>query len=85
MGGKIGEVDYDEQVELKFGVVYLDNDEMEMELLLIDNVEEMDVGEEVEELEMVQFEVKVIVKEICKLILLLFKVYDGKMKIYCNI
>lgn len=85
MGGKIGEVDYDEQAELKLGAAYPDNDETETELLLIDNAEETDAGEEAEELETVQFEAKAIAKEIRKLISSPFKVYDGKTKTHRNI
>lgn len=85
MGGKIGEVDYDEQAELKLGAAYPDNDETETELLLIDNAEDTDANEEAEELETVQFEAKAIAKEIRKLISSPFKVYDGKMKTHRNI
>lgn len=85
MGGKIGEVDYDEQAELKLGAAYPDNDETETELLLIDNAEDTDASEEAEELETVQFEAKAIAKEIRKLISSPFKVYDGKKKTHRNI
>lgn len=85
MGGKIGEVDYDEQAELKLGAAYPDNGETETELLLIDNAEETDAGEEAEELETVQFEAKAIAKEIRKLISSPFQVYDGKTKTHRNI
>ncbi|WP_343310306.1 helicase-exonuclease AddAB subunit AddA [Bacillus atrophaeus] len=85
MGGKVGEVDYDEQAELKLGASYPPNDQTETELLLIDRAEEKEASEETEELETVQLEAKAIAKQIRKLVSSPYKVYDGKSKTHSNI
>lgn len=80
MGGKIGEVDYDEQAALKLGASYPPNDAAKTELLLIDSADDADSSEDAEDFETVHWEAKAIAGEIRKLVSSPFKVYDGKTK-----
>ncbi|KXZ24077.1 ATP-dependent helicase [Bacillus nakamurai] len=85
MGGKIGEVDYDEQAELKLGASYPPNEETKTELLLIDSADDSESDEGAEDFETVQLEAKAMAKEIRRLVSSPFKVYDGKTKTHRNI
>ncbi len=85
MGGKIGEVDYDEQAALKLGASYPPNDAAKTELLLIDSADDADSSEDAEDFETVHWEAKAIAGEIRKLVSSPFKVYDGKTKTHRNI
>ncbi|MCY8405386.1 helicase-exonuclease AddAB subunit AddA [Bacillus sonorensis] len=84
MGGKVGEVDYDEQAELKLGASYPPNDSTKTEVLMIEN-QENSADEEAEELETVQLEARAMAGRIRELISGKFQVYDGKTKTTRNI
>lgn len=85
MGGKIGEVDYDEQAALKLGASYPPNEAAKTELSLIDSADGADSSEDAEDFETVHWEAKAIAGEIRKLVSSPFKVYDGKTKTHRNI
>ncbi|KAA6476005.1 helicase-exonuclease AddAB subunit AddA [Bacillus swezeyi] len=84
MGEKVGEVDYDEQAELKLGASYPPNEATKTELLIIENQGDT-ADEEAEELETVQLEARAMAMQIRKLISEKFQVYDGKTKTTRNI
>ncbi|MDA7026035.1 helicase-exonuclease AddAB subunit AddA [Bacillus sp. CLL-7-23] len=84
MGGKIGEVDYDEQAELKLGASYPHHEATKTEVLMIENQAQLK-DEETEELETVQLETRAIASQIRRLISGPFQVYDGKTKTTRNI
>ncbi|MDA1475979.1 helicase-exonuclease AddAB subunit AddA [Bacillus changyiensis] len=79
MGGKVGEVDYDEQAELKLGASYPPHEATKTEVLIIENQAQLE-DEETEELETVQLETRAIASQIRRLISGQFQVYDGKTK-----
>ncbi|MFN2747042.1 MULTISPECIES: helicase-exonuclease AddAB subunit AddA [Bacillus] len=84
MGEKVGEVEYDEQAELKLGASYPPNEETKTELVIIEQQEQA-ADEEAEELETVQLEARAMAGQIRKLIAEKFQVYDGKTKTTRNI
>jgi ATP-dependent helicase/nuclease subunit A len=85
MGEKVGEIEYDEDAELKAGASYPDQENCETELLLIDRTSEEDTGEDQEDLETVQLEARLMAKKIRELIDDRFQIYDGKQKMTRNI
>ncbi|NPC92126.1 helicase-exonuclease AddAB subunit AddA [Bacillus sp. WMMC1349] len=84
MGGKVGEIDYDEQAELKLGATYPPHEATKTEVLMIENQAQLK-DEETEELETVQLETRAIASQIRHLISGQFQVYDGKTKTTRNI
>lgn len=84
MGEKVGEVEYDEQAELKLGATYPPNEATKTELLLIENQSGAQ-NEEAEELEAVQLEARAMAGQIRRLITEKFQVYDAKAKASRNI
>lgn len=83
MNEQLGELEYDEDAELKHAFPYPQADQMEAELLLIDrSASEQtadDVSEEVEELEREQLEARLIAKQIKALI---GKDGNGRARVY---
>ncbi|MBD8067599.1 helicase-exonuclease AddAB subunit AddA [Bacillus sp. PS06] len=92
MGETIGEIEYDDDAQLKLGANYPANEAMSAELLLIDrkgNEEEKSLsddsnGEHVamfdqQELETAQLEARTIAKEIKQMIASQFQIYDRSM------
>ncbi|MBD1380625.1 helicase-exonuclease AddAB subunit AddA [Metabacillus arenae] len=82
MGEKVGEISYDQDAELKLGASYPDDEQMKTELLMVER--QKDIAEEdhlefnLEELETVQLEARVMAQKIRELIAQPFPIYDGK-------
>ncbi|WP_078551481.1 helicase-exonuclease AddAB subunit AddA [Bacillus alkalicellulosilyticus] len=92
MDETIGEIEYDEDAELKLGASYPDYEHMNSELLLINRGEPLEASEdeqdgidEEEELETAQLESRFIAKKIKQLIDSKHQVYDGKTGKFRNI
>ncbi|MEK4010459.1 helicase-exonuclease AddAB subunit AddA [Peribacillus sp. FSL M8-0224] len=91
MGITVGEIDYDEDAQLKKGAPYPEDDPNPIELHLIDGaadpeahleVEGYDGGFEAEELEKAQLEARQMAKLIKKAISEKYRIYDTKTKRY---
>lgn len=64
MGETVGEIDYDEQAELKLGASYPESEDTTTEMLLVHlDQQEAETDEEREDLETVQLEARVIAKK----------------------
>lgn len=64
MGETVGEIEYDEQAELKLGASYPESKDTTTEMLLVHlDQQETEPSEEREELETVQFEARIIAKK----------------------
>ncbi|OLP63705.1 ATP-dependent helicase/nuclease subunit A [Bacillus pumilus] len=86
MGETVGEIEYDEQAELKLGASYPKSEDTTTEMLLVHlDQHEAESDEEREELETVQFEARVIAKRIKELIEQPFQVYDAKEQMNRNL
>ncbi|UXO89235.1 MULTISPECIES: helicase-exonuclease AddAB subunit AddA [Bacillus] len=81
MGETVGEIEYDEQAELKLGASYPESKDTTTEMLLVHlDQQEAETDEEREELETVQLEARVIAKKIRELVEQPFQVYDAKQQ-----
>ncbi|MBT2260639.1 helicase-exonuclease AddAB subunit AddA [Bacillus safensis] len=86
MGETVGEIDYDEQAELKLGASYPESEDTTTEMLLVHlDQQEAETDEEREELETVQLEARVIAKKIRELVEQPFQVYDAKQQMTRNL
>ncbi|MFS0655996.1 helicase-exonuclease AddAB subunit AddA [Bacillus sp. 179-C3.3 HS] len=86
MGEAVGEIEYDEQAELKLGASYPESEDTTTEMLLVHlDQHETETDEEREELETVQFEARVIARKIKELIDQPFQVYDAKQQMSRNL
>lgn len=86
MGETVGEIEYDEQAELKLGASYPESKDTTTEMLLVHlDQQEAETDEEREELETVQLEARVIAKKIRQLVEQPFQVYDAKQKMTRNL
>ncbi|WP_458110229.1 helicase-exonuclease AddAB subunit AddA [Bacillus zhangzhouensis] len=86
MGETVGEIEYDEQAELKLGASYPQSEDTTTEMLLVHlDQHETESDEEREELETVQFEARVIAKKIKELVEQPFQVYDAKQQMTRNL
>ncbi|MFP3421192.1 helicase-exonuclease AddAB subunit AddA [Bacillus sp. SIMBA_154] len=86
MGETVGEIEYDEQAELKLGASYPQSKDTTTEMLLVHlDQHEAESDEEREELETVQFEARVIAKKIKELVEQPFQVYDAKQQMTRNL
>lgn len=86
MGETVGEIEYDEQAELKLGASYPESKDTTTEMLLVHlDQQEAETGEEREELETVQLEARVIAKKIRELVEQPFQVYDAKQQMTRNL
>ncbi|WP_353856183.1 helicase-exonuclease AddAB subunit AddA [Bacillus sp. Bos-x628] len=86
MGETVGEIEYDEQAELKLGASYPKSEDTTTEMLLVHlDQNETECDEEREELETVQFEARVIARKIKELIEQPFQVYDAKQQMSRNL
>ncbi|WP_243291423.1 helicase-exonuclease AddAB subunit AddA [Bacillus sp. FJAT-47783] len=85
MGENVGEIDYNEDAELKLGASYPDNDDMKTELYIIDRAkrEETEEGDialfQEEELETAQLEARLMVTKIKEMIQKQFPIFDRKL------
>ncbi|MFD6439545.1 helicase-exonuclease AddAB subunit AddA [Peribacillus sp. NPDC060186] len=88
MGITVGEIDYDEDAQLKKGAPYPEDSPNPIELHLIDGAEshseaeELEIGFEAEELEKAQLEARMMTKLIKKAINEKHQIYDTKTKQY---
>lgn len=86
MGETVGEIEYDEQAELKLGASYPESEDTTTEMLLVHlDQQEAETDEEREELETVQLEARVIAKKIRELVERPFQVYDAKQQMTRNL
>ncbi|WP_064498268.1 helicase-exonuclease AddAB subunit AddA [Bacillus safensis] len=86
MGETVGEIEYDEQAELKLGASYPESKDTTTEMLLVHlDQQEAETDEEREELETVQLEARVIAKKIRELVEQPFQVYDAKQQMTRNL
>ncbi|PCK22039.1 helicase-exonuclease AddAB subunit AddA [Bacillus pumilus] len=86
MGETVGEIEYDEQAELKLGASYPESEDTTTEMLLVHlDQHETESDEEREELETVQFEARVIARKIKELVEQPFQVYDAKQQMTRNL
>lgn len=86
MGETVGEIEYDEQAELKLGASYPESEDTTTEMLLVHlDQQEAETDEEREELETVQLEARVIAKKIRELVEQPFQVYDAKQQMTRNL
>ncbi|WP_144491058.1 helicase-exonuclease AddAB subunit AddA [Bacillus sp. WP8] len=86
MGETVGEIEYDEQAELKLGASYPESEDTTTEMLLVHlDQQEAETDEEREELETVQLEARVIAKKIRQLVEQPFQVYDAKQQMTRNL
>ncbi|PRO41204.1 helicase-exonuclease AddAB subunit AddA [Bacillus sp. LLTC93] len=86
MGETVGEIEYDEQAELKLGASFPQSEDTTTEMLLVHlDQHETESDEEREELETVQFEARVIAKKIKELVEQPFQVYDAKQQMTRNL
>lgn len=86
MGETVGEIEYDEQAELKLGASYPESEDTTTEMLLVHlDQQEAETDEEREELETVQLEARVIAKKIRQLVEQPFQVYDSKQQMTRNL
>lgn len=86
MGETVGEIEYDEQAELKLGASYPQSEDTTTEMLLVHlDQHDTESDEEREELETVQFEARVIAKKIKELVEQPFQVYDAKQQLTRNL
>ncbi|MGE6630908.1 helicase-exonuclease AddAB subunit AddA [Bacillus sp. NPDC077027] len=86
MGENVGEIDYDEQAELKLGAIYPESEETTTEMVLVHlDQKDLETDEEQEELETVQLEARVIARKIKELIAKPFQVYDAKQQMNRNL
>lgn len=86
MGETVGEIEYDEQAELKLGASYPESKDTTTEMLLVHlDQQEAESDEEREELETVQLEARVIAKKIRELVEQPFQVYDAKQQLTRNL